>query len=425
LKATATLIPAYLLLVGLVTYLGCSGGGGPVIPASEFATLTIRSTETVASPPDYSYDSKVTVSPVDGAVFCCYVRKVGEKPEVLWRHGQPGTLSVEEPITDVDDVRSFNPALMASPKGEVYFVWQNRITPGEDDKEIFARIWSNGAWSAATQLTITDIYTGWDPDIALYPDGRPVVCWFDHMFGIHHEILCSVGDGSGGWSAFNRLTNDDHWQYYPRIDIDSTGILHLVYFDTRWIPDEKYDLDHLRDGTNVEIYYRNWDGITPGPEIRITNTQFRSLTPHIAVDSVDNPHIIWVDETELGYFRLYHRSVNGGAAGPITSVSAAGRRADQSDICVLGERILIAYPEFHDPVGPAYGDSSLYVREILPDGRMGDPVAVATSGANMHPWIAADPGRNSIWVIWTEYTGDDELLITGESRIRLSRIEID
>jgi hypothetical protein len=420
------LLPFYIaFLLSCATVTGCSGSGDPVAPPPVFASLALANVEVVAAPPLYSYDPKVAVSPVDGEVFCCYVRKTGEAPEVYWRHGQPGSLTTEEIITPIDGVRSFNPVIRTAPDGAMHFAWQNRIPVGDFQKEIFAKSWIDGEWTGTSELSIPDNYTGWDPDMAVYPDGRPVVCWFDHMFGIQHEILVSVGDGNGSWSSYHRLTDDNHWQYYPNIDIGPDGTLHLVYVDTRELADEWFNPDHYREGTNLEIYYRTWDGVSTGPETRITNTGLRSRAPQIAVGITGVAHVIWLDETETGYYRLYHRAVDDGQAGPINAVSSYGTRSDQSDIAVLDERIYIVYPQFVDPAAPPYSDSRLLVREVKADGSMGVPLVVAGSGCNMHPRITPDQYRDCIWVIWTEYSGDDESLVTGESSVKLARITVE
>ncbi len=419
-NALAGLIMSILLL-SVIT--GCGDGDSPIEPGQDFATLTLEYTEVLSSPPIYARDSQVTISPTTGEIFCCWCRDIGEGTEVVWRRGTPGSFSVEEPITEVDDVRSWNPSLLAGPDGRVHFAYMDQKIDGKQ-KEIYAKTWTDGVWGPEKHLSLYDGWTGWDPDVAVYPDGRPVVCWFDHRFGVQHEILLRIGDGLGFWWPDVRLTNDHHWQYFPDIEIDSRGVVHLSYVDTREIPDEWEDPDHYAEGKNLEIYYRQWNGDGPGPEVRLTNTGLRSIASQITVDRLRRAHVIWLDESSAGYYRLYYTNVDAGAGGGMHEVSDDGTRADLSSIASLGNRVFAAYSEYTDPYGSTTSECRLSVREILPDGRTGTPTVLASSGTNLHSRIAADELRDMLWVIWMEYTSGDEMLIEGESRIHLAGIRV-
>jgi len=402
----------------------CSGSESLVHPPVDFASLQIERMEVLSATPDFAYDPKVTVNPVTGEIFCCYVKKIQDVPEVHWRHGQPGNFGNEEVITIIDGWRSFNPALKAGSDGRVYFAYMNRIDTGWFQKEIFTRTWDSGQWSDELMLSDPSDWTSWDPDIAVFDDGRPMVCWFDHGFGVQHEILVKTEDGEGNWSAWTRLTNDDHWQYYPQIDIDGNDVMHLVYADTREIEDEWFDPDHYREGTNLEIYYRNWDGAEIGEEVRITNSQFRSRAPHVAVEDNGKVHIIYLDETETGHYRLYYRNVFANEPGISTAISGAGSRCDQSDVGEVGGRVFIVWPEYSDPGAPATGNTTIYLTEILSNGQTNTPLVLASGSTNLHPRLAVDEERSMLWVIWMEYHGDDETIKTGESNIRLFGIKV-
>jgi len=410
------------LVASLVITSGCNGSGNPVYPHDDFATLTIWHSEVIADPPDYNLDADVALDPSTGHVFCCWVKKVDDTPEVFWRHGMPGWLSAEEIISPVDGYRSFRPVLTGGPDGSIHFAWMDQMIDGKQ-KEIYSRRYQNGVWGPTALLSLADGWTGWDPDVEVYADGRPLVAWFDHRFGVQHEIIMRIGDGEGFWWPDVRMTNDDHWQTYPDIELDIRGTVHLSYTDMRHIPDEWEDRTHYAEGKNTEIYYRTWDG-NLSAEVRVSNTPYRSLASRMAVDSAGRAHIIWMDDSETGWWVLRYVMVKDGIPGPMQTVTDSSHRADFAMIESVGNRIFIVFTEYPDPEGSPLANCRLYVREVLPGEGFGESLLIAGNGLNGWPRTAAEPGRNGLWVIWTEYLGDDEEFIEGPSRLHLAGIKI-
>ena len=215
----------------------------------------------------------------------------------------------------------------------------------------------------------------------------------------------------------------------PDIEIGPGDLVHLSYVDAREqdriasvIPGEP---DHHQPGSNLEIYYRTWSSGDLGPEIRLTDTPARSDQSQLAVGSDGRAHVIWLDESQSGYFRLYYTSILDGDRSQILSVSSDGSRSDLASIVCLENRIFVAYPEYTGSDGPRYGKAVLYVREIMHDGRLGTPLTVADSGTNLHPRMVADRTRKMLWVTWMEYVGDQPELVTGESYLRLCGINVE
>jgi hypothetical protein len=398
----------------------CCSGGSPLDPTQDFALTNIVGSEVLSSPPVYAYDVQVAVSPLTGEIYCCWVHKEGGVPEVFWRHGRLGSFAPEEAITDLDSQRSFNPSIYAGPDGKVHFAWMDQKVPM---REVYEKTWQSGQWGPEILLSLNDLWTGWDPCVRTYPDGRPVVCWFDHRFDVQHEIMLRVADQKGVWGPDVRMTNDDFWQYCPDIAIDRFGLLHLSYVDAREQPG-RADTKHFGEGKNLEIYYRTWDGSVIGPEVRITNTALRSIESRIAVDNEGRAHLIWLDETSNGYYSLYYTSIKNNKPSATHQVTSPGCRGDMSAIACLGNRVFVAYPEFADPHGPETGQAAMCFREIHADGLLGERRFLATTGTNIHPRMVSDPTRRMLWVIWTEYIGDDETLETGQSRIHLCAIKV-
>jgi hypothetical protein len=416
-------LPYALLMFGIQLSSGCHGSGNPIYPYNDFATRSVQLSVVVAGLPEYHYDADVAVDPLSGEIFCCWVKKINGTSEIVWRHGMPGSLGPEEIITPFDGYRSFMPSITAGPDGTIHLAWMDQMIDGKQ-KEIYWKAWRNGSWGPFSILSLEDGWTGWDPDVETYPDGRPLVAWFDHRFGVQHEILMRIGDGYGFWWPDVRWTNDRHWQTYPDIEVDPEGTVHLVYTDMRHIPDEWGGGPHYAPGKNTEIYYRTWDG-NLSVETRVSNTPHRSLASHMAVDSAGRAHIIWLDDSETDWWVLRYAMVEDGVVGPMQAVSDINHRADIAAIESVGDRVFIVYPEYPDTEGSSLADCMLYVREVLPGRGLGTPLLIADHGTNGYPRAAADVKRGGLWVVWTEYLGDDEEFMEGPSRLHLAGIKID
>jgi hypothetical protein len=201
-----------------------------------------------------------------------------------------------------------------------------------------------------------------------------------------------------------RLTSDQFWQYSPIIAIDGENILHLTYVDARTQAGLE-DTDHFAEGRNLEIYYRTWDGKTLGPELRITNSSLRSIEPDVAVDNMGRAHLVWLDETDSGYYQAYYTTIDNGQQSQTFRISTPGRRAEFPSIACLGSRVFAVVPEYYDPGGPDWGRSDLFVREILPDGQVGPALKLTDRLANLAPKMVPDKMRGALWIAWLEYDG--------------------
>jgi hypothetical protein len=389
----------YFVLTLLAALL--AGCGAEMDPLSPFATLQKISSQEISTLQTDALDPQIAVNPLTGEIFVCWTRDHGETREIAWRHGNISTFSSEELITDLDGRRSWNPSLCAGPDGKIHLAHMDQKID-DKQKEIYAKTWTDGVWGPDNLLSLADGWTGWDPDVTTYPDGRPAVCWFDHRFKVQHEIMLRVGDGKGGWRPDVRLTKDEFWQYSPTIAVDWKNVLHLAYVDARTQAGLE-DTDHYAEGRNLEIYYRTWDGIALSPEIRITDTSLRSIGPDIAVDNTGRAHLVWLDETRSGCYEAYYTWIENEKPSQSVVISTLGRRADLPSIACLGSKVFVVVPEYYDPDGPDGGRCDLFIREVLMDGRAGPALKLTDRSANLVPRMAADTMRGALWITWLEY----------------------
>jgi hypothetical protein len=110
-----------------------------------------------------------------------------------------------------------------------------------------------------------------------------------------------AGAAKAEWTASQRITWTSGTSEYPAIAVDSSGNLHVVWYD-------------LTPG-NYEIYYKKSanGGSTWTASQRITWTPGGSVWPAIAVDSSDDLHVVWGDHTPGNYEIYYKKSTDGGS----------------------------------------------------------------------------------------------------------------
>ena len=169
---------------------------------------------------------------------------------------------------------------------------------------LFARV-AQADWSAAKRITWTS-GGSWSPAIAVSSAGHLHVVWYDSTPGNSQIYYRKSTNGGGTWTATQRLTWTSGTCLYPAIGIDSSDNLHLLWSDST--------------PGNDEIYYKKSTdgGATWMTGKRLTWTSGYSGYPSIAVDSSNNIHIVWFDDTAGNYEIYYKKSTDGGITWPIS-----------------------------------------------------------------------------------------------------------
>jgi hypothetical protein len=417
-KSFITLLPILIIAVS------CNGSS-VIIPDSQFAKLMARANYILSEPPEFAWDPQIAVDPVSGEVFVCWNKNVGGIQEIMWRHGKDGNFSTESVISDTDGNQSYNPTLTAGADGRVHFARMDR-KDDNNQKEIWIKSYKDGAWEKDRILSLYDGWTGWDPVVETFPDGRPLVSWFDHRYGIQHEIIVRYEETPGGeYEPDVRMTNDTWYEFAADIDSGPGNVIHCTFEDSReqnWKP---IDGDQRIPGKNLEVYYKSWSDGEFGPEVRITNSEFRSLAPQIAVDVNGRVHLIWADETDDGYFRLYYCWVENNIPSDTFQITPPDVQADLCAIETLGDRVFIAYDYYISTDAELTDSANIDLVEVLKNGELGQPITIARGGCNVHVRMASDPIRNDLWMIWNEFVPVGGELGENGSRIWATGVHVD
>jgi hypothetical protein len=164
---------------------------------------------------------------------------------------------------------------------------------------VFAVPFARADWSASRRLTWNSGLS-WDPAIAVDSSGAVHVVWYDNSPGNWEIYYKKSTNGGAAWSAIKRLTWTAGDSYSPAISANSAGEVCVVWNDDT-------------PGTD-EIYYRHStdEGDTWTAAKRLTWDSMTANAPDIASDSPGYVHVVWYDFTD-GNTEIFHKkSTNGG-----------------------------------------------------------------------------------------------------------------
>jgi hypothetical protein len=250
---------------------------------------------------------------------------------------------------------SLGPDIAVDSLGHLHVVWYD-FTPG--NYEIYYTKSTDGgaSWTTSKRLTWN---AGWSqsPSIAVYSSDQLHVAWSDSTPGINEIYYSRSTDGGATWSTSKRLTWNSGWSFAPDMAVDSSGLLHVVWYDNTPGNDEIYYLKSTDGGTN-------WSSSK-----RLTWTSGSSLSPSLFADSLGNLNLVWSDNTPGNYEVYYKRSVDWGAtwstnmrktwnsgesASPVIVVDSLGRlhvvwydhTPGNYEIYYLGWEFLVPFASF-------------------------------------------------------------------------------
>lgn len=337
------------------------------------------------------------------------------------------------------------PDIASDSGNNVHVIWRDN-TPGQYDIFYKKSTDKGTSWSALNRLT-------WDPRFSLGTD--LVIDTLDNLHlawnngtSVDYDIFYKKStDGGTNWSSPKRLTWSTEGAVGPKMAVDSTDHVHMVYqvnlssntdlFYKKstnngqdWSPPKRLTwnsgLSWRQDiaiDSNDDIYIV-WDDTTPGEsEIyykkstdggsswsaidRLTWNSGPSHSPSIAVDSNDNVHIVWADHTPGNNEIYYKMSTNGGSSwqSPKRLTWNSGD-SNSPDLAVNPRDVLHVF--WHDD---STGDFEIYCKISLDNGTTWFPVDRIT-WSNTHSWNPriAISNVGDLHLTWIENLGNNEIL---------------
>jgi Mg-chelatase subunit ChlD len=250
-----------------------------------------------------SYDKATPGIVVDssGNLFVYYENITTQQAEVLKYTAATSSWDSIPTMLGDGGILEINPVLAVDSSDDIHAVWRS-LTTG--NQQIFYRKYTLlTGWGISQQLT-TVISEKKTPNIIVDSSDTLQVAWADSRDTTgptYFEIYYKKKPAAGSWTADTRLSfalSSDSLK--PYLCSDSTGNLHLVWEDDR---DGNVEIYYLQWSSSSS----SWDS-----EVRLTSESSPSKNPRVAVDSSGQLHVIWQDGRYLGgtgwnQFSLYYK----------------------------------------------------------------------------------------------------------------------
>ncbi len=221
-----------------------------------------------------------------------------------------GFASQPEPIA-TDLTRSHHPFIHVSQDGTIHVAWSEELVrdDGSVNTEIYYAwretngVFNGGKWSGWSNLSNNDHRSDWPAMASDYRSAVTIV-WHDESQCVRefYDIFSRFRFARGEWTPEANLSRfcliegqPPRRSMYPTIAVDVQSNVHVA-FQSSILPSD-YD---------GEIYYqvKPLDGAWGGPK-NISNTPGSSRRPQIAVDTLQQPHLVWEDNTNGPYDVFY------------------------------------------------------------------------------------------------------------------------
>jgi len=213
------------------------------------------------------------------------------------------------------------------------------------DSDIFYKFWNGTSWSSTEVISTESTLNSVRPSIAVDSADNIHVTWDDttdyNGAGTDSDVFYKRWTGI--WSSTEVIsTESTSFSASPSIAVDSADNIHVVYYDST---------DYNGAGGDVDIFYKSWTGTSwSSTEVISTESTSDSLVPSIAVDSADNIHIAWHDNTNYNgagtendiFYKFWD-----GAWSPVEVISTEST-SDSSDPIIVIDSADFIHVIWHD-----------------------------------------------------------------------------
>ena len=199
---------------------------------------------------------------------------------------------------------SASPQVVVDEEFNVHVVWYDNANYNSEgtDWDIFYRRYdaTTGLWEAVEVVSEGCSGDSSFPSIAVDNDLNVHVVWNDDsdLFGeeIDNDIFYrKFDDITSSWGSIQLVSSESTLGSYSMdIACDSLNQPHVVWYDYT---------DYTACGSDSDIFHKYWNataGSWTSAEVVSTESTANSLFPKIAIDSLDQLHVVWEDSTDIG-----------------------------------------------------------------------------------------------------------------------------
>jgi hypothetical protein len=257
--------------------------------------------------------------------------------------------------------------------GTLYLIWAD--DDGAGNFEIYLAEWTGGGWSAPKNVSQT-AGQSISPDVAADGAGNLHFAWADNTPGfwvIYHGTLSA-----------NAPVPSAEGQA-PRLAVADDGALHLAWQDS--------DLSDV-----LQVYYSRSDGAAWGLPQDVSHSARASSVPAMALDSNDDPHLVWEEMQAGGTKDIFYTGFNSGAWSTPIALANTVANSFLPAISFGDDALHVAWTE----AATASTDPSLLYRKLQGSGLAVQTVWSNGTGLSEAFLEADDAGQ--VHIAWANYS---------------------
>ncbi len=311
-----------------------------------------------------------------GEIFAAYVQATGQGPRVLVAHSRDEARSWEDLTPPTTPGQPSDRASLAlDSRGVLHLAWTEATAQGY--RQVFHASYRQGSWSAPTQLSFTQGYSGF-PSLAVDSRDRVHVVWYGYD-GQAYQVSYRNLDG-GRWSDVQLLTSGSLDALNPALAIGPDDTLHVAYYRL--------------SGADTRVYYFTSRPAWGTSQI-LSDPRRASSDPTLAVDSKAVIHVAW--STSGGNrSAVIYRNLSAGLWSPPVELSSPAASAQHPSLTVdAAGHVTVLWDQ---------DDGQIY--RVRWDGGWGTPEVLTHGGKNTYPttrWATFGDGPpGTLDYAWTQ-----------------------
>ena len=291
----------------------------------------------------------------------------------------------------LDNTYVWEPDIAVDSNNNAYAIWVADETAGSGILDVcFAYKPYGEAWS--DDVKILDLnsssFNNIIPSIDVDASGNAYAVWADDSSG-DWQVYFSSRPSEGSWGTISRVDDSPSGASKPCIAIDSTGIIHSIWWDARH-----------GGGTNIYYSYRNLSGTWISGERVNPSTLNAVENVDMGVDSSGNVYIVWDDrlngEFQADIYFTYRSSNTGNWTAP---VNISNDSNDEREVSIAVDNLGNACVIWDLYTGTTY---HIYSSYLSSGGLWSEIVQVddISSGA-LNPNVDIDSSGNA-YAVWSD-----------------------
>ena len=336
------------------------------------------------------------------------------------------TWSATEVITTESTDDSIYSCAIVDSDNNIHLVWQD-LTPllsSGTDTDVFYKKWdsSTQTWSSPELVSSESTSAVYRPLIVSDSNNNLHVVWRDETdylgAGTDRDIFYKRWESSTeSWTAAEIVTTESTLNNdYPSLTIDSYDNLHLVFEDLT---------DYLGAGADEDIFYKKWDSTTKSwlvAEIVSSESSSTSMNPTITTGSSGDIHIAWQDATDyLGsgtdmdvFYKKWDNFTQAWTVSEVITTGSTELSGSPSIVTDSVENLHLVYLDEANYLGAGTDRDVFYQRWEKSTETWGS-IELVSKDSNeiiVGSWLAID-SKDNLHIVWSDET---ECLGSGTDR---------